>query len=437
MSRLVSALLLLAACSRPAAKPAPDPQPSELRFIEDDYARARSEAQSRNVPLFVDVWASWCHTCLSMRSYVFPDPALRELAGSFVWLAIDSERAGNAEFLQRFPTRNLPTLWVIEPKSQRALLKWIGAATPQELSDVLGDVGASPDTAGASALWVQGDRASANGSAEEAVGLYEKALASGGPGWSKRARAIEALSMRLMELGRAQDNFELALREQGSLRASTSLVNLLINGIDSAAELNAQSVGAGLGSLLQRGTALAQDRSAPVLVDDRSSLYLSLIEAQKRRDPAESKRLAGSLVALLEAEAARAPDATARRVWDPHRVEAYLALGEPARALPMLQQSAIEVPNDYNPPARLARVQLALGDLPAARAAIDRALPLSDGPRKLRLYGLKADILIAAGERAEARAALQAALDFAREAKLSPQYDKLRQSLERRVQELS
>jgi len=36
----------------PAATPA-------VPFIEDDYARALSEARSRNVPIFVENWAPW------------------------------------------------------------------------------------------------------------------------------------------------------------------------------------------------------------------------------------------------------------------------------------------------------------------------------------------------------------------------------------------
>jgi tetratricopeptide (TPR) repeat protein len=282
---------------------------------------------------------------------------------------------------------------------------------------------------------VQGNRASASGAAEEAVQHYQRALASGGPSWSKRPRAIEALSMRLYELGRKQEIFDLAVRDAPSMPPSTALVNVLVNAIDAAADLKPEATAIGLPKLLQQGSALAEDRSAPVLLDDRSSLFLSLVEALKSPQPDESKRLARVWAERLEGEAARAPTPQARRVWDPHRVEAYLALDEPARALPMLQQSAGEVPDDYNPPARLARVYLALHDLPAARNAIDRALPLSDGPRKLRLYQLKADISIAANDRAAARSALQAALKFAQDSKLSPQYDKLRQSIERRLQE--
>ena len=60
------ALLLLAvlgACSSQRAS-APSvvqarTEPARLPFVEDDYARALSEATARGVPIFVDAWAPW------------------------------------------------------------------------------------------------------------------------------------------------------------------------------------------------------------------------------------------------------------------------------------------------------------------------------------------------------------------------------------------
>ena len=177
--------------------------------------------------------------------------------------------------------------------------------------------------------------------------------------------------------------------------------------------------------------------SNAVLLDDRSSLYLTLIGALKDEKPEESKRLAGALSRELDTEAERATTTAARMVWDPHRVEAYLALGEAARAIPMLERSEREKPDDYNPPARLARVYLTLQQLEPARAAIERALSRSEGPRKLRLYMLKADILLASKDKAGARATLQEALEFFRSRELPSQFDKLKQTIERRASELS
>ena len=55
---VLTVLVLASGCARaPGGKP--------IEFIEDDYPRALAEARARAVPLFVDAWAPWCHTCLS------------------------------------------------------------------------------------------------------------------------------------------------------------------------------------------------------------------------------------------------------------------------------------------------------------------------------------------------------------------------------------
>jgi len=436
--------------SAPAAKSAAEREPAvvgALRFIEDDYERARAEAVRRGVPLFADVWASWCHTCLSMKQYVLPEPGLARLADSFVWLSIDSERASNRAFLERFSTRSLPTLWVIDPASQEPLLKWIGAATGDELAAVLDDAkqeaanpsGEAGRDAEANALWLRGNRASAAGRAEQAADAYRSALALASESWTKRPRVLEALAMRLAELERHADSVALAAREAARMPAGTSRLNVVLLGLDAAGELPAGDTArtATLAALIALGERIAADASASVLVDDRSSLYASLVTLLRESDPDRSRRLAADWAALLEAQAARAPTPAARRVWDPHRVEAYLALDAPARAIPVLEQSEREAPADFNPPARLARAYLSAKRLPEARAAIDRALGRCAGPRKLRLYLLKADVLLAAGDRAAARGALEEALVFARDAALPSQYDRLRETIERRARELS
>ena len=441
-------VIALVACNRSEPKPAQVAEPtpaSALHFVEDDYKKALASARERNVPLFVDVWASWCHTCLSMKQYVLTDPALARLSSSFVWLAIDSERRDNSEFLQRFPTRNLPTLWVVEPTSQTPLLKWIGAATARELEGVLEDVLQArgtqleaADAAQVNTLWLRAQRASAAGESEQAISFYKRALELAPPGWSHRAQSAEALSMRLVESDRVAAAVELAVREAPTMPTGTARLNVVINAIDSASELPAGAPQrAALSSLIVLGTSLAETPSDAVLLDDRSSLYLSLVHALESTKPDESKRLARNWSKALDAQAARETDPGRRRVWDPHRVEAYLALGEAARAIPMLEQSEREAPADYNAAARLARVFLTLQRLPEARATIDRALPLAQGPRKLRFYTLKADILEAMGDQGGAHAALTEALEFARSSELPAQYAKQLTAIERRASALT
>src|SRR5262249_9796956 len=155
-------------------------------------------AAARSLPLFVDVWASWCHSCMSMKEVVLPDPTLLRLKDAFVWLSIDSEKADNAAFLDRFPAKSLPTLWVIDVKKEAPVFKWIGAATAEELGALLEDAGmgakAAKPSGDATMLWVQANRASAEGHAEQAVNLYRQALKAGKNDWPRRAKALEALS---------------------------------------------------------------------------------------------------------------------------------------------------------------------------------------------------------------------------------------------------
>jgi hypothetical protein len=51
-----STLVLLSALSM---SPPPAEGPSRLPIISDDYVRARAEANRRQVPLVVEVWAPW------------------------------------------------------------------------------------------------------------------------------------------------------------------------------------------------------------------------------------------------------------------------------------------------------------------------------------------------------------------------------------------
>ena len=114
---------------------------------------------------------------------------------------------------------------------------------------------------------------------------------------------------------------------------------------------------------------------------------------------------------MLESAAAKAPTPHARAVFDSHRLSAYLEIGEPQRALPMLEASERDFPGDYNPPARLAVAYRAMKDYPRALAASERALAKAYGPRRLGILRVPAPTIQAeSGDRAAARATLESAL---------------------------
>src|SRR4051812_6080158 len=76
--------------SSPGAASTP-PWPAKAVFVEDDVAGAAARARAEGKALFVDAWAPWCHTCLSMKNFVLGDPSLGALEDRVVFASVDTD----------------------------------------------------------------------------------------------------------------------------------------------------------------------------------------------------------------------------------------------------------------------------------------------------------------------------------------------------------
>ncbi len=74
-----------------------------------------------------------------MRAYVLPDARLARLAGRVVRLDIDTEKPGNAPFVEKFPIDAWPTLLAIDPTTEQPLLRWAGTATVAQIERLILD----------------------------------------------------------------------------------------------------------------------------------------------------------------------------------------------------------------------------------------------------------------------------------------------------------
>jgi len=156
------------------------------------------------------------------------------------------------------------------------------------------------------------------------------------------------------------------------------------------------------------------DTALPVSDDDRSSVYGVLVAAREDAgDTTGRKQLAGEWADFLDAAAARAATPEQRTVYDSHRLTACLQAGTPERAVPVLQASERDLPDDYNPPARLALAYKAMKRYDDALAASDRALARVYGPRKLTVLQARADIYAERGDPESARRTLTEAVAYA------------------------
>jgi len=187
----------------------------------------------------------------------------------------------------------------------------------------------------------------------------------------------------------------------------------------------------------RRGGALLRARRPRGRALGRAGLYDALTRArQAARDEAGARALGEAFWEFLEAEGARARTPAERASLDSWRVSCAIELSDPARAVPRLQASERDLPGDYNPPARLARLHQELGRSKEALAAADRALALVYGPRRLRVLDVKASILEAGGERAAARAALEEAVAFAGTLPAAQRNERAVAGLQARLQKL-
>lgn len=427
---------LLLAASLAASAPA---GPRALPWIEDDYAKALSQARAKDLPIFVENWAPWCHTCRSMRAFVFTDKALAKHAGQFVWLSIDTEKAQNAPFVHKYPIRAWPSLYVIDPHKETVVLRWVGGATVDQLRKLFaegrraaggGGPGADASVARADALYGQGKYEEAAKAFREALPLLAAKSASYG-------RVTESLLYALSMLDRHAECVDLARETLPRLRGTASEANLAASGLDCALALPKENAGRApdVAALEKAARAALDDPKLRLLADDRSAVYSVLVSAREdAKDEDGAKALAREWVANLDAEAARVKTAEQRTALDPNRLSAYEAAGDIAKAVPMLEASERDFPQDYNPPARLAYVFLQLKRFDDALAANDRALAKVYGPRRIRVLLVRSDIHAAKADAAAAKKTLEDALSFARALPEGQRSDSQIASLQKRLE---
>jgi len=352
-----------------------------------------------------------------MRAQVLSDPALAKQAGRFVWLSLNTEDRRNAPFLEHAGIEGLPTYLVVDAADESIALRWMGSATVPQFEKLLDDgehAVSAPGEDPAAAALARADRLSGERKPAEAAAAYREALRVAPPDWPRRSRTLESLLIALQSSGGLQECADTARVEGPRMERGPSFANAVATGLGCAEAAPSEATWrdadlAALTPMVEEALGLEG-----VLADDRSSLFGALLDRREEQgDDAGAKQLAGRWLDFLEGESAKAAGPEARAAFDSHRVSAALALGDPARAVPALLASERDLPDDYNPPARLALLYRAMGSYDEALAASDRALGKADGPRKLRIYNTRADILLKRGDKAEARTTLEAAIHFA------------------------
>jgi thioredoxin-like negative regulator of GroEL len=369
---------------------------SPIEWIHDDYPRALAAARESGRPLLIDMWAPWCHTCLSMQQTVLVDPSLTPYADRFVWVALDTDKAVNAEAAAKYPQEVWPTFFVVAPADQSIATRYQGAATLPQFRELLESgermVREGSDLEAGSPLWHlrEGDRKMAAGEPAEAARAFAAALEAAPEDWPRRPDVLVSRITALHEAGELEECTDLGAEHIDSTLASRSSSTA---DMASFANRCVTRLGNAKRSILVRPVLVAAiqkvlgDPDARLSADDRSdaqytlrSIYHGLGDYERARAAAELQR------EVLAKALADARTAKEKMTYGYHWAEVHIYLGEPAKAIPQLEATAKALPKEYDPHYRLASVHLEAGNHGAAVAAAERALALAYGRRKNTIY---------------------------------------------------
>ena len=376
-----------------------------------------------------------------MRAYVFTDKALARHAGRFVWLDINTDLPKNGVFQEKYPVENWPTFFIIDPREEKALVRFAGSATVAQLEKLFedGERAYRGEAQGPEGPLARGDALYGAGKPAEAAEAFTQALAQAPPDWSRRGRTVESLLVAHWGAKQYEACARKALEELPRLPRSPSLANATTMAIGCAASMPPENPQRQefLKAFDGKGREVMAPPPIDMPADDRSGLYEAMVEGRAELgDEAGAKALAAEWIAFLEGEAAKASNPEARAVFDSHRMSAAMVLGDPKRAVPALEQSEKDLPGDYNPPARLAVLYRLLGRLDDALAANDRALAKVQGARRLRVLSDRSAILDARGQKDAAVKTVEEAIAYAKSLPEAQVSKRQLEALEKRLAEL-
>jgi thiol-disulfide isomerase/thioredoxin len=387
-----------------------------MPWISDDLPSALACAKLRKVPVMVDLWAPWCHTCLSMQSTVFTDASFKADAGRFVFAALDTDKEVNAAAVAKYPPSAWPTFYVIgedraSGRTDAVLARFVGAASLAQFHAFL-DAGIKAQqggAAGADAHLLGAERAIAVRDYPTAEQELVAALAQAPADWPRRPDALTSLIVTKRRHNDRNGCLEVAEKSMDETGNAAAATDFIVSAMICADEAKGDAALAGRVKKLReravaRLTKLVADEAAPLSIDDRSDAMANLRDnLDALGKSAEAKAVAEKQRAMLDDAAAKAPTPIAAMTYNWQRCEVYAYLGHPLDLVPALEKSARDLPNEYDPRARLGWIYLKAGKLPEAARWTDEALRLVYGPRKARVLAQRAEIAAKQGDKAAER----------------------------------
>lgn len=86
-----------------------------IKFVEENWAKAKAEAKKQNKLIFLDAYTTWCGPCKMLKRNTFPDKAAGEFFNkNFINVALDMEKGDGPAVASTYQVDAYPTLIITD-----------------------------------------------------------------------------------------------------------------------------------------------------------------------------------------------------------------------------------------------------------------------------------------------------------------------------------
>ena len=121
---------------KPGAASRNEQSEAGIQFFHGSWEEVLQESNTKNKPIFIDVYTSWCGPCKKMARDVFTQPNVGDFFNEyFINYKIDAEKGEGPEIASKYGVRAYPTMLLLSPQKQEVLHTIVGGRSPEQLID--------------------------------------------------------------------------------------------------------------------------------------------------------------------------------------------------------------------------------------------------------------------------------------------------------------
>jgi thioredoxin 1 len=107
---------------------------SGIQFEHGTWSEVVAKAKKENKLIFMDAYTTWCGPCKMLQKKVFPDETLGAFFNKqFINVKVDMESGEGPALAAKYPVRGYPTLFFIDPNSEKVTNSVLGYRTADQL----------------------------------------------------------------------------------------------------------------------------------------------------------------------------------------------------------------------------------------------------------------------------------------------------------------